>query len=106
MELHTEVQSMLKSIGAGRTDSAGGLTVRSPIDGARIGGVELDTAAASPEGCALAAAFTCVARVPAPKRGELVRRFGEGARAQGPLGRLVSIEAGKILRKAWAKCRK
>src|SRR5581483_10351723 len=36
--------------------------------------------------------------VPAPKRGELVRRFGEALRAhKETLGRLVSIEAGKIL---------
>ena len=36
--------------------------------------------------------------MPAPRRGELVRRFGELVRAhKEPLGRLVSIEAGKIL---------
>ena len=38
-----------------------------------------------------------MALVPAPKRGELVRLFGEELRAHKPaLGRLVSIEVGKI----------
>ena len=36
--------------------------------------------------------------MPAPRRGELVRLFGEEVRAhKEPLGRLVSLEAGKIL---------
>lgn len=43
------------------------------------------------------AAFRTWRLVPAPKRGELVRLFGEELRAaKADLGRLVSIEAGKI----------
>ena len=43
------------------------------------------------------AAFLAWRSVPAPKRGELVRLFGEECvPTKQPLGRLVSIEAGKI----------
>jgi aldehyde dehydrogenase (NAD+) len=43
------------------------------------------------------AAFLVWRRVPAPRRGELVRLFGEELRAcKQALGRLVSLEAGKI----------
>lgn len=44
------------------------------------------------------AAFRSWRMVPAPRRGEIVRQLGEELRAlKDPLGRLVSIEAGKIL---------
>lgn len=37
-------------------------------------------------------------QIPAPKRGEIVRQIGEALRAKlDPLGRLVSLEMGKIL---------
>lgn len=37
-------------------------------------------------------------QTPAPKRGEIVRQIGDALRAKLPqLGRLVSIEMGKIL---------
>ncbi len=43
-------------------------------------------------------AFLSWRDVPAPKRGELVRRFGEALRAhKRDLGRLVTLETGKIL---------
>ena len=99
MELHTEVQSLLRTVGAADADSAGGLIVRSPIDGSRIGGVEMDTdttIAAKTTRSDLA--FQAWRSVPAPRRGELVRRFGELVRShKEALGRLVSIESGKIL---------
>lgn len=45
--------------------------------------------------------------VPAPKRGELVRLLGEELRAaKTALGRLVSIEVGKITSEASAKSRR
>ena len=45
-----------------------------------------------------AEAFTSWRMVPAPRRGEIVRQLGDELRkAKEPLGRLVSIEAGKIL---------
>jgi aldehyde dehydrogenase (NAD+) len=77
----------------------GDLFSNSPIDGRAIGGV----ATASPADVAAAvdrghAAFLVWRRVPAPRRGELVRLFGEALRAEKEaLARLVSLEAGKIL---------
>jgi aldehyde dehydrogenase (NAD+) len=79
--------------------SGGALESHSPTDGSVLGAV----AATSPEGVGAAAerargAFLAWRTVPAPRRGELVRLFGEMLRAEKePLGRLVSLEAGKIL---------
>ena len=69
----------------------------SPVDGKLIGKVSTTTAedyerviAASQE------AFKSWRNVPAPKRGEIVRQFGEKLRElKDPLGRLVSYEMGK-----------
>ena len=85
--------------GLGVTAGAGDHLVRSPIDGAEIGRVSFDSAddierkvAASSE------AFRAWRNLPAPRRGELVRLFGEELRAnKQALGRLVTIENGKIL---------
>jgi aldehyde dehydrogenase (NAD+) len=95
-----EVAGLLQRFGVPRaTLEAGKLIVRSPIDGGTI--AEL---AATPGGDvariigAAGTAFLAWRDVPAPKRGELLRRFGEALRAEkAALGRLVSIEAGKIL---------
>ncbi|MGZ8285926.1 MAG: L-piperidine-6-carboxylate dehydrogenase [Allosphingosinicella sp.] len=77
----------------------GGLDSRSPIDGQVIGSVP--TASAEDVGAAVARAhdaFLAWRDVPPPRRGELVRRFGEVLREEKEtLGRLVSLEAGKIL---------
>ncbi len=77
----------------------GDLESRSPIDGRIIGSVPT----ASPEEVAAAIArahdaFLVWRMVPPPRRGELVRLFGEVLREEkAALGRLVSLEAGKIL---------
>jgi len=75
------------------------LEKRSPIDGtflARIAqatGEDYERAAAGAQ-----RAFLSWRTTPAPKRGEVVRRLGERLRElKAPLGRLVSLEAGKIL---------
>ena len=48
-----------------------------------------------------------MADVPAPRRGELVRLLGEELRGAKPLlAKLVTLEAGKIVRRASAKCRR
>ncbi|HEX7967190.1 MAG TPA: aldehyde dehydrogenase family protein, partial [Stellaceae bacterium] len=79
--------------------SAGALVVRSPITGVEIARVptqspdELDGIVAAAQ-----SAFHAWRTVPAPRRGELVRLFGEELRAgKAERGRLVSIETGKIL---------
>ena len=70
----------------------------SPVDGREI--IRIQTA--SPAETALAAgrataAFRELRRIPAPRRGELVRRIGEILRERkNALGELVSLEAGKI----------
>ena len=83
-----------------RVEAGGGdLESRSPVDGRVIGSV----ASASPAQVAEVVerahdAFLAWRSVPPPRRGELVRLFGEVLREEkAALGRLVSLEAGKIL---------
>src|SRR3984957_9454591 len=73
--------------------------VRSPIDGAEIGHVAFDDAASIDEKIVASGdAFRVWRDVPPPRRGELVRLFGEELRAHKELlGRLVTLENGKIL---------
>ena len=77
----------------------GDLESRSPIDGRPIG--EAVSASAADVRAAIGAAheaFLAWRSVPAPRRGELVRLFGAVLREEKEaLGRLVSLEAGKIL---------
>ena len=85
--------------GLGITLPSSGLEARSPIDGARIGHVtEASAAGIEAAIVASAEAFRSWRLAPGPKRGELVRLFGEELRrVKEPLGRLVTLEAGKIL---------
>ena len=66
---------------------------------ARLGVDRVSDAAATTAAIARAeTAFRAWRNVPAPRRGELIRLLGEELRAaKDDLGRLVSIEAGKIL---------
>ncbi len=77
----------------------GNVPCRSPIDGAEIGRVAYDDAKSVEATIARSVeAFKAWRNVPAPRRGELVRLFGEELRAnKEALGRLVTLEAGKIL---------
>jgi len=88
---------LLASLGIS-TASDGDIAVRSPIDGRTLGRVKSDTAASIEAKIAAAdAAFRSWRTVPAPRRGELVRLLGEELRAaKDALGRLVTLEAGKI----------
>ena len=77
----------------------GELVVTTPIDGARLGRLtphsETDLARMVEQANE---AFRMWRTVPAPRRGELVRLFGEALRRQKePLARLVTTETGKIL---------
>ena len=71
----------------------------SPIDGASLGQVEVADASAVAAAIGRAhEAFLAWRAVPPPRRGELVRLFGEVLREEkDALGRLVSRECGKIL---------
>jgi len=90
----------LKALGISESEiSQGDLVVRSPVDGAILGRVRSDTAAEVDARIAASQkAFHAWRDVPAPRRGELVRLFGEELRAnKEALGRLVTLEAGKIV---------
>ena len=95
-----DTQDLLRSFGldAG-TLPAGGLPVRSPIDGARLADLRPHGADDARRMIAQAhEAFLAWRQVPAPRRGELVRLLGDELRAhKQALGRLVSLEAGKII---------
>jgi len=90
------MHDLLSSFGL---SSSGDHLVRSPIDGSEIGRVRFDGPAEIERKIAASAeAFKAWRDVPAPKRGELVRLFGEELRAnKDALGRLVTVENGKIL---------
>ncbi len=90
----------LKALGIAEAEIAqGDLVSRSPIDGAVLGRLRSDTAAEADARIATSLkAFHAWRDVPAPRRGELIRLFGEELRAnKQALGRLVTLEAGKIV---------
>ena len=78
------------------------LAIFSPIDGSQLATLRTDKAADMDAMVANArTAFAAWKAVPAPHRGELVRRFGQLVRDhKEPLSRLLSIENGKILTEA------
>ncbi|MBO9502761.1 aldehyde dehydrogenase family protein [Brevundimonas sp. A19_0] len=88
----------LKRLGVSPAWQDGGMATRSPVDGTSAG--RLAGAAAGEVEAAVGracAAFDAWRRVPAPRRGELVRLLGEELRvAKDDLARLVTLEAGKI----------
>jgi aldehyde dehydrogenase (NAD+) len=79
--------------------SRGDLTSFSPIDGGALGAVARTVPSKVKAICMRAhAAFLAWRQVPAPRRGELVRLWGEVLRERkNALGRLVTLEAGKIV---------
>lgn len=76
----------------------GDLNVFSPIDGAKIGAVQKNTSDQAQQKIDLShAAFLEWRKVPAPRRGELIRIFGNILREnKEALGALVTLECGKI----------
>ena len=76
-----------------------GRDVQTPIDGSVIGSVMDTDPIVLDDSIGLALrAFEHWRDVPAPQRGDLVRRYGEALRThKEALGTLVSLEAGKIL---------
>nr|WP_180575190.1 aldehyde dehydrogenase family protein [Agrobacterium vitis] len=99
LNLPADVSRILANLGiSAGTLSGGSLTVTSPVDGstlATLATVSSDEASKAIDSAH--AAFLAWRMVPAPKRGELVRLLGEELRAhKDDLGRLVSIEVGKV----------
>ena len=81
--------------------SGGGKVLRSvsPVDGKLLATVRLATAAEYEQTIRAAEkAFVSWRILPAPRRGEIIRQLGNALRAaKKDLGKLVSLEAGKIL---------
>lgn len=95
-----EALSILQRLGVPATCfSDDGLVARSPIDGLTVTHVKATTAEEADKRLAKAdAAFKIWRKVPAPRRGEFVRILGEELRqSKADLGRLVTLEAGKIV---------
>ncbi len=84
------------------TTTKGAIISRSPVNGAELGRVKPTSSSDVDAAIARAdAAFRQWRTVPAPKRGELVRVFGEVLReAKNELAEVVTLEAGKIVAEA------
>ncbi|HEU5018952.1 MAG TPA: aldehyde dehydrogenase family protein [Pseudolabrys sp.] len=98
-DVNADVRDVLSRLGLREVFSSAGLEVRSPIDGEPLGHVAAACSASVDAAIGRAAqAFQVWRDVPAPRRGELVRLIGEELRtAKRALGRLVTLETGKIL---------
>ena len=93
-----EARGLLQRLGITSGSLEGRLDARSPIDGSVLARVRETTAAEAAEAIGRAhAAFPEWRDTPAPRRGEFVRLLGEELRrAKDDLGRLVTLEVGKI----------
>jgi len=98
MSIQQETAEILARLGVSSAAITGGaLAVTTPITGERIANVVV-TSEAVPAIEQAHRAFLAWRTIPAPRRGELVRMLGEELRAhRDDLGRLVTIEAGKII---------
>jgi len=106
----TAVRKILESLGV-QNESSGAstgtwiptrgpeLVSTNPASGERLGVVRQATAEEYEKTVsATATAFPAWSMTPAPRRGEIVRQLGEELRkSKENLGRLVSLEAGKVL---------
>ncbi|MEQ8284100.1 aldehyde dehydrogenase family protein [Thalassospira sp.] len=92
-------KSILTELGLTDAEIASGtLKVQTPVDGSEFASVAETTPAEMTDVIGNAKkAFGAWRQVPGPRRGELVRLLGDELRAaKEPLGRLVSLECGKI----------
>jgi len=97
MSAAEESRDILARLGVAAIWSSDGFEARSPIDGSVAGRVA-ETPEIDPMVARSLAAFERWKRVPAPRRGELIRLLGEELRAaKDDLARLVTLEAGKIV---------
>ena len=98
--LKDETLALLSRLGVSSSRLEGGsLAATTPITGETLARLtEISAADATARIGDAHAAFLEWRKVPAPRRGELIRLFGDELRAaKADLGRLVAIEAGKIL---------
>ncbi len=94
------VARIFDALGCDRSQLAeGDLAVVSPIDGAVIARIAMDSPETVEAKIARSVeAFAQWRSVPAPRRGELIRRFGGLLRQhKATLGALITLEAGKIM---------
>lgn len=94
-----QIKALLTTLGVPESVYAdGNLAVTTPIDGSLIGHLQTHTTQQANTIIEQAhTAFLAWRNVPAPKRGELIRLFGEELRAaKETLGQIVTWEAGKI----------
>ena len=97
MTAANEAKAILERLGVDAAVWTGHLPTRSPIDGSTAGSV-LETPHVDAVVARSVSAFHAWKRVPAPRRGELVRLLGEELRAsKDDLARVVTLEAGKIV---------
>jgi len=97
MTAANEAKAILDRLGVDASVWSGHLPTRSPIDGSTAGSVAETPDIGGVIGRSVQA-FHAWKRVPAPRRGELVRLLGEELRAsKDDLARLVTLEAGKIV---------
>ena len=99
VQLGQVIGDLLDRLGVSRASwTVGKMPAVTPLTGEHLGMVQTVDAAAIDERLDRAsAAFRSWRHVPAPRRGELVRLWGEELRAaKDDLARLVTIEAGKI----------
>ena len=94
-----QARTILTRLGGAEMAWGGDLATRSPIDGSSAGAlVQTTTAVAEAAMARSVEAFKTWRKVPAPRRGELVRLLGEELRAsKADLAALVTLEAGKVV---------
>ena len=102
MNGRNEVQFLFSAIGvelAHAGDRVASIEVRTPIDGSTLARIGISSDADVQSAIQRAQQrFLQWRDLPAPRRGELVRAFGEAVRRHKPaLGRLITLETGKIL---------
>ncbi|WP_113651590.1 L-piperidine-6-carboxylate dehydrogenase [Pedobacter namyangjuensis] len=116
--MKTNINEVLKQLGIeemnaaystgttwGKTAGEKVIESHSPVDGKKIASVQMATRSDYDVVVAKAQeAFVSWRNVPAPKRGEMVRQFGEALRAnKEALGTLVSYEMGKSLQEGFGE---
>ncbi|MEY4108520.1 MAG: hypothetical protein RL181_2862 [Bacteroidota bacterium] len=104
-ELGLQAKNDGTSTGLESSNSGQYIDSYSPVDGTFIGSVSTTTREEYERVVAKAQeAFQSWRLLPAPRRGEIVRQYGEELRRyKDPLGRLVSYEMGKSLQEGWGE---